>query len=281
LWVNPEINASNAFVAAWLPGTEGEGVADVLLRDAAGKVQLDFHGKLSYSWPRTAMQTPLNVGQKDYDPQFAYGYGLTYEDDGDLGRLSEVSGLPANVAAPGVYLQRGKPAAGLTASLAGGAGSTAIEAVPAALHDGSLRVSALDYRRQEDARRLQWSGTGEAAYVLHADTPLDLTRQANGDVQLTLDLRIEALAPGRLVLGMACSGADCAGLVPVDAALGALPKGKWLQVGMPLKCFEAAGADMQHIDVPFRLETAARATIDITHVELGTNPDHVLPCTAP
>jgi beta-glucosidase len=44
LWVNPEINASNAFVAAWLPGTEGEGVADVLLRDAAGKGPHDFHG---------------------------------------------------------------------------------------------------------------------------------------------------------------------------------------------------------------------------------------------
>jgi beta-glucosidase len=111
LWVNPEINASNAFVAAWLPGSEGEGIADVLLRDAGGKVQYDFHGKLSYSWPRTAMQTPLNVGQKDYDPQFAYGHGLTYEDDGDLGPLSEVSGLPPNVAAP--VRRNVKPCAGL------------------------------------------------------------------------------------------------------------------------------------------------------------------------
>src|SRR5699024_9559223 len=49
LWVNPEINASAAFVVAWLPGSEGEGVADVLLRKADGKVQYDFHGKLSYS----------------------------------------------------------------------------------------------------------------------------------------------------------------------------------------------------------------------------------------
>ncbi|REA74601.1 1,4-beta-D-glucan glucohydrolase, partial [Staphylococcus pseudintermedius] len=97
----------------WLPGSEGAGVADVLLRNASGKVQYDFHGKLAYSWPRTAVQTPLNVGQKDYHPQFAFGYGLTYEDNGDLGKLSEVSGLPANVAAPGVYLQRGKPAGGL------------------------------------------------------------------------------------------------------------------------------------------------------------------------
>jgi beta-glucosidase len=227
------------------------------------------------------MQTPLNVGQKDYDPQFAYGHGLTYEDDGDLGPLSEVSGLPPNVAAPGVYLQRGKPAAGLAASLVGGAGSTAVEAVPATMHDDSLRISAFDYQRQEDARRLEWSGNGKAAYALRADTPLDLTRQTNGDVQLIVDLRIEALAPGKLTLGMTCGGADCSGLVAVDAALEALPKGKWLQVGMPLKCFQAAGADMQHIDVPFRLETAARDTIAITRVALGTNPDHALPCPTP
>ncbi|THD07939.1 glycoside hydrolase family 3 protein [Rhodanobacter lindaniclasticus] len=281
LWVNPEINASNAFVAAWLPGTEGEGVADVLLRDAAGKVQHDFHGKLSYSWPRSAMQTPLNVGQEDYHPQFAYGYGLTYEEDGDLGPLSEVSGLPANVAAPGVYLQRGEPAAGLAAALAGVDGSIAIKAAPSATRDGSLRISALDYQRQEDARRLAWSGQGEAAFVLRADTPLDLTRQTNGDVQLIVELRIEALAPGKLTLGMACGGTNCTGLVPVDAALKALPKGQWLQVGMPLKCFEAAGADMRHIEVPFRLETAAAYTIDISRVALGTDPDHVLPCTGP
>lgn len=281
LWVNPEINASNAFVAAWLPGSEGEGVADVLLRDAAGKVRHDFHGKLSYSWPRSAMQTPLNVGQQDYHPQFAYGYGLTYEDDGDLGHLSEVSGLPANVAAPGVYLQRGEPAAGLAAFVSGVDGSTPIKAVPTTTRDGSLHIGALDYQRQEDARRLAWSGHGKAAYALHADAPLDLTRQTNGDVQLVVDLRVEALAPGTIALGMACGGSDCAGLVPVDVALKALPKEQWLQVGMPLKCFQAAGADMRHIEVPFRLETAAADTIDIARVALGTDPDHALPCPAP
>ncbi|HET8555387.1 MAG TPA: exo 1,3/1,4-beta-D-glucan glucohydrolase [Rhodanobacteraceae bacterium] len=281
LWVNPEINASNAFVAAWLPGSEGEGVADVLLRKADGKVQYDFHGKLSYSWPRTAVQTPLNVGQKDYHPQFAYGYGLTYQDDGNIGKLPEKSGLPDNVAAPGIYLQRGKPAAGLTASLVDASGSTTIKSVPAATDDGSLHVEALDYRRQEDARRLAWSGQGKAAYVLHAGTPLDLDRQTNGDVQLVVELRIDALAPGTITLGMDCGHADCRARVPVEATLRMLPKGKWLQVGVPLKCFQAAGADMHHVDVPFRLETSARDTVAISRVALGTNADYLVSCAAP
>jgi beta-glucosidase len=79
LWVNPELNASTAFVAAWLPGTEGGGVADVLFRDAAGDVQYDFVGKLSFSWPATPTQTPLNVGDPAYQPLFPYGFGLTYD----------------------------------------------------------------------------------------------------------------------------------------------------------------------------------------------------------
>ena len=80
LWVNPELDASGAFVAAWLPGTEGAGVADVLFRDASGAVNVDFTGKLSFSWPRRPDQTPLNRGDAGADPLFPYGFGLTYAD---------------------------------------------------------------------------------------------------------------------------------------------------------------------------------------------------------
>ncbi|MDH3497201.1 MAG: glycoside hydrolase family 3 protein, partial [Gemmatimonadota bacterium] len=78
LWVNPELNASTAFVAAWLPGSEGGGVADVLFRNADGGVNADFRGTLSYSWPAAPSQTPLNRGDADYRPLFPYGFGLTY-----------------------------------------------------------------------------------------------------------------------------------------------------------------------------------------------------------
>lgn len=76
-WVNPELNASTAFVAAWLPGTEGAGIADVLFRTAAGDVNHDFVGRLSYSWPAEPLQTPLNRGDADYRPLFPYGFGLS------------------------------------------------------------------------------------------------------------------------------------------------------------------------------------------------------------
>jgi beta-glucosidase len=87
LWVNPEINAADAFVVAWLPGSEGAGVADVLFRKRDGKVAHDFKGRLSFSWPRRPDQVPLNRGDANYDPLFAYGFGLTYSDRDTLGEL--------------------------------------------------------------------------------------------------------------------------------------------------------------------------------------------------
>jgi beta-glucosidase len=88
LWVNAEINAADSFVAAWLPGAEGEGVADVLFRAADGAVRYDFRGKLSFSWPRSA-QPPAVHHRPGEPPLFRFGYGLTYRDDGDLPQLPE------------------------------------------------------------------------------------------------------------------------------------------------------------------------------------------------
>jgi beta-glucosidase len=76
--IEPQLAACDAFVAAWLPGSEGGGVADVLFRKANGRVNYNFVGKLSFSWPRTAAQTALNRNDANYDPLFPYGFGLQY-----------------------------------------------------------------------------------------------------------------------------------------------------------------------------------------------------------
>jgi beta-glucosidase len=66
------LDEADAIVAAWLPGTEGAGVADVLFGDFPPT------GRLSHSWPRTMAQVPVNWGDAAYDPLYAYGYGLSY-----------------------------------------------------------------------------------------------------------------------------------------------------------------------------------------------------------
>jgi len=83
-----ELNRSDAFVAAWLPGTEGVAIAPVLFKGPDGKPAHDFTGKLPYSWPRVNCQ-PVAPGDPAYDPLFPFGYGLTYADAKNLGPLPE------------------------------------------------------------------------------------------------------------------------------------------------------------------------------------------------
>jgi beta-glucosidase len=70
--IDKVIDKADALVAAWLPGTEGRGVTDVLFGDFKPA------GKLSFSWPRSMDQIPINAGDRDYDPLFKYGFGLSY-----------------------------------------------------------------------------------------------------------------------------------------------------------------------------------------------------------
>ncbi|KAF8398039.1 hypothetical protein HHK36_016965 [Tetracentron sinense] len=87
--IEPYVSSMDAIVAAWLPGTEGQGVSDVLFGD------YKFTGKLSHTWFKTVDQLPMNVGDTHYDPLFPFGFGLTtepiaarYSSAGAIGRPS-------------------------------------------------------------------------------------------------------------------------------------------------------------------------------------------------
>ncbi|XP_071710232.1 uncharacterized protein [Rutidosis leptorrhynchoides] len=71
--IEPYVASMDALVAAWLPGSEGQGVADVLFGDYG------FTGKLARTWFKTVEQLPMNVGDPHYDPLYPFGYGLTTE----------------------------------------------------------------------------------------------------------------------------------------------------------------------------------------------------------
>jgi beta-glucosidase len=88
---NDLISRSDAFVAAWLPGTEGQGIVDLLLTGTDGRPGFDFTGKLSFDWPSSDC-LPTEGGI-----QFRRGYGLSLAAARPLGRLPEV---PLVVACP-------------------------------------------------------------------------------------------------------------------------------------------------------------------------------------
>jgi beta-glucosidase len=244
MWVNPEINASNAFVAAWLPGSEGGGIADLLFANRDGSVRNDFRGRLSYSWPRRVDQTPLNRGDAGYDPLFAYGFGLRYADNGDLPRLSE--DRPANEGLPeGLFFARGALPAGWRFGT-----------------DAGVRIGGLDRRAQEDARLIAWTGAGTA--WIEAAPAADINREATGELSLLLDVRADSPVTGEVRIGMNAAS------VPVTGLLRGGSAGAWRTIVIPLRCLARAGATMNAVARPLAIHSAAPLRLAVSDVRLGS-----------
>lgn len=281
LWVNPEINAADAFVAAWLPGTEGGGIADVLVRKPDGSVNHDFKGKLSFSWPATPAQTSVNRGD-GAKPLFAYDYGLTYADTGELAPLSEESAgeTAAGSVDTRVYFTKGKPAKGwrLFAGEAGGVRAD-VSSGSHATGTSVLKVVPVDRTAQEDARLLTWSGAANASFGVDSTAGIDLQREANGQLSVGFDYQVDGAPSAAVELAIEC-GADCRGGVPIAWLFGAAPTGKWQHLKLPLSCFAAAGANMARVTAPFALSSAGKLAVRIADIRLEAGIDDASPCPA-
>lgn len=277
LWMNRELNAADAFVAAWLPGSEGAGIADVLLRDRYGKLQHDFRGTLSFSWPRRADQYANNAGQPGYDPLFPLGYGLRYADRGDLAPLPEDPGIDPNDARSNLWFDRGVGTTGLTLQLVGANGVAMDVIHPAAVTgDGSLSMGAINTTIQEGARQFDFKGPAQV--LLRANAPLDLVRETNGDVFVIATLRVDALpAGGKAAFSVSC-GDNCRAELPIGEALAALPRGQWARLGIQLRCLRVAGADTGRLSVPFALRGSTGLRLALAQVALGTAFDQRVEC---
>ena len=275
MWTNPEINASDAFVAAWLPGTEGGGVADVLIGDAEGQPRNDFHGTLSFSWPKDATGTPLNHGQPGYDPQFAYGYGLTYARPGEVGALSEESGVDSSTSSVDHYFVDGRHVApwGLMLRDAGGQNKPGTIKVATSPRDG-VRVRPIDDLAQESGQQFTFTGAGPAdAYI--EGVPIDLSRQANGELAISFRYRVEAAPQGDVGLMFGRGRTDVTDLFE------AAPLNEWRTMKVRLSCLVGERVNLSGIDVPFGLSTASPFTVSVSEIQLApNNNDTVCPSEA-
>lgn len=273
MWVNSHINASDAFVAAWLPGSEGGGVADVLFGKA------DFKGTLPFSWPKLATQYVLNVGDKNYDPLFAYGYGLSYQKPAKVGVLSEVSGLAPGADLPvGTWFERGKTGQSLDFYVA-------LDGSLEKLRNGvgtngdRLRAFAVDRNRQEDSRRFLWLGGGNATVALAGTGPLDLSRETNGAVAVEIDYRVDALGDGAVKLIGYNEGLKPAGSgLDITSQLKTAQGKGWQTMSVSLSCFAKAGLDMTKTQVPFSISTSVILDLSISRVALGTSTTGMVAC---
>jgi beta-glucosidase len=265
LWVNPELNASDAFVAAWLPGTEGGGIADVMIGDAAGKPRHDFHGKLSFSWPKSAAQTTLNVGQHPYDPLFEYGYGLTYKDSRQVPALSEVPGVSAGEWNVDKYFLSGRVRAPWRFVVAP-ASVVGVENVDA----GGL---------QEGGRRFVWNGKDEGRIALVGSSEVDLARQANSDTTLALTYRVDAKPSAPVRLSMSC-GERCGAAFDLTPVLASATVGEWRSLKVRLSAFRDGGTAMSKIVEPMVISTTGRLTLSLQSVHLDSTANGAIDLTA-
>ena len=255
LWVNAELNASDAFIAAFLPGSEGGGVADMLFRTTSD----DFRGRLSFSWPRRPDQYVLNKRDPGYDPLFPLGYGLTYASRVDMPRLDETrpAGLAAGVF--GEILKWGRVPDGWTMALVEGADARPVTANTGRSASGALLIAGVDYDAQEDARRLTWSGARPAAFRITADRPIDVRPIA--EPTLSLAYRVDAAPGAAVTLGVGAAHA------PITALLRGAPIGEWRLLSVPLRCF--AGADLSRVAQPFSIATAGRLTLSVADIRIA------------
>lgn len=266
MWVNRELNASDAFVAAWLPGSEGVGIADVILKSADDTIQHDFKGTLSYSWPKLPNQTPLNVGSRDYDPLFEYGFGLTYRDQSELGDLPEDPGGDYVEANLENYFASGKSVSPWRMYLVDGITSTIVDQPKQSSGNNNLEIVAEDEVAQEDIRTLNFSGP--AGFRISSRV-VDLSRQATGDMALYIRYRVNEKPVGDLALTLQGTEGDL-GRQSLNETIAAAEVGQWNELSVKLSCF-CDSSKLNAVTSPLIISSTGRASISISDIRLIDN----------
>lgn len=270
LWVNRELNASNAFVAAWLPGSEGAGVSDVLLRNAEGQIAYDFTGKLAYSWPAKNTQTSVNRFDADYAPLLAYGYGQQYGDDDVLvGKLSEKrEGGRIDSQSDLIIFDKAlsSPFKPMLVS-----GSTEIEMTSNVATLGGLKVRTLDKDIQEDARLLMFSGTDNARFQIKANQAVDLTALNTSSASLQATIKVQKVPTLPVLLSMECDTV-CSDGFDIKPILETLAVNTWQDISIDFKCFQSTAAALTTISSPFSLFTEGEFELAFSDISLVSKP---------
>ena len=247
LFAGPEINASDAFVAAWLPGSEGDGVADVLV---AGPKSLDFTGRLPFAWPANA-RSPVA------DPAFPAGYGLSYAAPAHVGVLNEDPQVEAtaqrNVAR---YFAKGAVLAPWALSLGDKSGAFELGTREGRSPLGLVTSRPVDVAAQEDARLIEWSGDG---FFEITGPESDLRQQLTGSFMLMLELDVTRPATSDVLLS--ADGAT----VPLTALL---RQAGAVTVRVPLRCFADQGASFERVRIPLRIASTGQLGIVLKSARL-------------
>jgi len=272
LWVNAELNASDAFVALWLPGSEGSAVAGVILKKVSGEINHDFTGKLSYSWPNSANQTNINRFDKDYQPLLPYGFGLKYGDKNVLLDNLDVGYQNTEASLQSITLFESSIKSPWKMTIVD---SDSLNVMTSSIiENNAVYLRTIDRNVQEDARRVIFNGleNGQVAFISNYVTDFTAYKEASATLEVTVRLPEpkDLQKQQDVYLSMGC-GEQCQGKVNITKELSLLEVNQWRTLNIDIQCFEKAGADLSKITSPFGLSTAGQLHIDFADVFIKPN----------
>ena len=253
MWANTEINNSDSFIAAWLPGSEGGGVSDMLFKTDPS---FDFTGRLSFTWPASAL-----VSKNNNQALFEIGYGLSFTSINQIDFLSENSGLEnSEIASTGEYFNKGDVVAPWDIWLISGKLEKQIASFPSSV--GGLIISKTDHMAQEDALRINWTKSDGDYFRISSVKPNDLTRQSNGAMKLAFNAKSFTGSDSTLQIGQCDDSFNC------DKTLEIKISDEWQEYLIPLSNFEELGIDMSKIISSILIKAEVGIDIGLGNVRL-------------
>lgn len=271
MWVNAELNASDAFVVAWLPGSEGAGVADVILRKANDEINVPVTGKLSFSWPGTPNHQ-VNMGDDESLILFPYEYGLRYGDTDPLtDNLSEEKPESDNREI-NKRIYDGTLHSPWLLWLGSDGELQQITSSSATLGDNRYRT--IDRFIQEDAIQVEFTTAKNASnpavimFKSKSNFREDLRNilLANGALQFSLRLDSPLSAPLQLVTRCdSDTQENCSARLNLTSGQ-SLELTKWYQVNIPLTCLQAKGMDFLGTVIPMSVTSESAVKFSLSYI---------------
>jgi len=264
MWVNAELNASDAFVAIWLPGSEGDAISDVLFKNADGSINHDFKGKLSFSWPNNPIDNE-NRNDEAYSPLLPYGFGLTYGDSNVL-KDDLVEQTQQTEQLDDLVLFERAIKAPWSLVLKSGEQQKTVASSRESL--GAVSIQTFDKEVQEDARAIRFNSQALAEVNLAAAFPSDLRSYVENNGQLQMQIKVDKGATSPLWIAMGC-GESCQGKFDITDNLE--QSGQWQTLNINLSCFAEQGVDLAQVFTPWQLSTQGDWHVSIAKLAITAN----------
>ena len=277
MWVNAEINASDAFVSIWLPGSEGEGIADVILTDANGDIQNDFKGRLSFSWPKTANQTTVNRGDKEYFPLLPYGFGLTYADKNVLADNLDETIIKSDKKNRVKEFFTGTIKKPWSLWLVSGYKQIEVNSNVQKL--SAVSYKTIDKKVQEDAFTILTDGSAKAGLRIASKGGIreDLLAILDSESSLQFSVKLNQKLSSDVMLSMHCGtgtgSGTCGHSQNITELLKPLNTTDWHSVSIDLSCFTNGGMDFGNVTVPFEIISVGQLNLSLADIVLVPNQE--------